>query len=91
MFLKLTTHETLFLLSQFSGLSPKNLREFFLLNADNQKIVEYLIKGKSIKYSSVYKINSLDQNKVSQGPRDLQKARRNGCKNNFFSRQRISF
>jgi len=37
MFSKLSTHEALFLLSQFSGLSPKNLGEFVLLNTDNQK------------------------------------------------------
>jgi len=63
MFLKLSTHETLFLLSQFSGLSPKNLREFVLLNYDNQDIVECLVSGKPIKYSSVYKINPLDKTK----------------------------
>ena len=63
MFLKLNTHETLFLLSQFSGLSPKNLREFVLLNSDNQDIVECLVSGKPIKYSSVYKINPLDKTK----------------------------
>jgi len=63
MFSKLTTYEALFLLSQFSGLSPKNLREFFLQNIDNQRIVECLIRGESIKYSSVYKINPLDKTK----------------------------
>jgi len=63
MFSKLTTHETLFLLSQFSGLSPKNLRELILLNDDNQGFVDCLIRGKIKKYSSVYKINPLDKTK----------------------------
>jgi DNA processing protein len=63
MFLKLTTHEVLFLLSQFSGLSPKNLREFFLQNANNHNIVDFLIRGESTKYLSVYKINPLDKTK----------------------------
>ncbi len=63
MFSKLTTYEALFLLSQFSGLSPKNLREFLLLNNDNQRVVDFLIRGDTIKYSSVYKINPLDKTK----------------------------
>jgi DNA processing protein len=63
MFSKLTTYEALFLLSQFSGLSPKNLREFLLLNNDNQRVVDILIRGDTIKYSSVYKINPLDKTK----------------------------
>ena len=63
MFSKLTTHEALFLLSQFSGLSPKNLRDLILLNDDNQMIVDSLIRGKTKKYSSVYKINPLDKTK----------------------------
>jgi DNA processing protein len=63
MFSKLTTYEALFLLSQFSGLSPKNLREFLLLNNDNQRVVDFLIRRDTIKYSSVYKINPLDKTK----------------------------
>ena len=63
MFSKLSTHEALFLLSQFSGLSPKNLREFVLLNTDNQNTIDCLINGETIKYSSVYKINPFDKTK----------------------------
>ena len=61
MFSKLSTHEALFLLNQFSGLSPKNLGEFVLLNTDNQKTIDYLIGGETIKYLSVYKINPFDK------------------------------
>ena len=63
---KLTTHEILFLLSQFSGLSPKNLREFFLSNTDNHQVINDLISGDTIKYSSVYKINPFDRSKCLQ-------------------------
>ena len=63
MFSKLSTHEALFLLSQFSGLSPKNLREFVLLNTENQNTIDCLINGETIKYSSVYKINPFDKTK----------------------------
>ena len=61
MFSELTTHEALFLLSQFSGLSPKNLREYILLNTDCQNTIASLISGEKIKYPSVYKIKSLDK------------------------------
>ncbi len=61
MFSELTTHEALFLLSQFSGLSSKNLREYILLNTDYQNLVASLISSERTKYPSVYKIKSLNK------------------------------
>jgi len=58
MFSELTTHEALFLLSQFSGLSSKNLREYILLNTDYQNLIASLISSERTKYPSVYKIKS---------------------------------
>ena len=80
MFSKLSTNESLFLLSQFSGLSPKNLREFVLLNTDNQKIIDYLISGETIKYSSVYKINPFDKIKCLKALEIFRKQEKIGVK-----------
>ena len=80
MFSKLTIYETLFLLTQFSGLSPKNLREFVLLNIDNQKVVDCLISGEIIKYSSVYKINSFDKTKCLKALEIFRKQEEMGIK-----------
>ena len=80
MFSKLSTHEALFLLSQFSGLSPKNLREFVLLNTDNQKTIDCLINGETIKYSSVYKINPFDKTKCLKALETFRKQEEMGVK-----------
>ena len=80
MFSKLSTNESLFLLSQFSGLSPKNLREFVLLNTDNQKTIDYLISGETIKYSSVYKINPFDKTKCLKALAIFRKQEKMGVK-----------
>ena len=60
---KLTIHEALFLLNEFSGLSPKNLKEFISLNIDNQVVIDCLVSGETIKYSSVYKVGPFDKTK----------------------------
>ena len=80
MFSKLTTHEVLFLLSQFSGLSPKNLREFVSLNFDNQKVIDFLISGETTKYSSVYKLNPFDKTKCLQALEIFRKQEEMGVK-----------
>jgi DNA processing protein len=85
---KLTTYETLFLLSQFSGLSPKNLREFFLSNTDNHQVINDLISGETTKYASVYKINPFDRTKCLQALEIFRKQQEMGVKTiSFFDKE----
>ena len=72
-----------FLLSQFLGLSPKNLREFVLLNTDNQKTIDYLINGETIKYSSVYKLSPFDKTKCLKALEIFRKQEEMGVKTIF--------